>query len=172
MRNQTKNSKTKKTTTALKVKKITVVFVCTGNTCRSPVAERLFKHHLKMQKKSQLFKVSSLGLSAYADSPMSINSQQILKNNKITHINHRAKVLTIKALQTTDYFICMTAGHKVAMPNHPQVHTIASITNSGDVADPYRGTVEMYQKMFEHLEYAIPEVLDFIEKQEKEKEKL
>ena len=144
-------------------KKIAVVFVCTGNTCRSPVAERAFKHFIKKQKKASLFKVSSCGLSAYEGSPMSNLSLEVLKSNKINAANHKARPLTDKLIKATDYFICMTGGHKAAMHGINSVFTVAEITGGVDVVDPYGGTRVEYDKMFEYINYAVAEILSFIE---------
>ena len=152
----------KSSTIGAKAKKIGVVFVCTGNTCRSPVAERLFKSVVKAKKLTAQFKITSIGLAANTNSPISQHSMAILKKHKISASSHKAKPLTDKLLKTTNYFICMTGGHKAAMHFCSNTYTIAEITNGGDVIDPYQGTIEVYQKMYEHLEYAAEEVLNFI----------
>ena len=146
-----------------KPKKISVVFICTGNTCRSPVAERVFKHQLKKARKLNKFKVASAGLSAEAGAPMSALSAQVLKEAGIMHANHKSRPLTDKIIKSADYFICMTQGHKLAMRGlSPQIYTVAEITNGGDVSDPWGGTYEEYKRMFDYVVYAMPEIESFI----------
>ena len=155
----------KKTTVKVpKIKKISVVFVCTGNTCRSPVAERIFKHNLKKTGKLTKFRVSSAGLSASDGSVMTELSAQVLKEASIPYTGHKARYLNEKTVYSTDYFICMTEGHKRALQGLPDVYSVAEITNGADVCDPYGGTYTDYKKMFDYLFYAMPEIEAFIEK--------
>jgi len=158
---KSKNDKAK----PLREKKITVTFVCTGNTCRSPVAEKLFRAHLKNEKKASKYRVLSAGVAARNGSPMSTHSQTVLKNALIPNSSHKAKVVDQKLVKMTDYFICLTEGHKNALKGLPKkILTIGEIASCGDVIDPYGGDEAAYQKMFEHLQYAMQEILDYIEK--------
>jgi len=146
-----------------KNKKISVVFVCTGNTCRSPVAERVFKSFLKKQGRLTEFKVSSVGLAAEVGSPMSRYAQEVLKHIKVSGVSHKAKALTDKMIKPTDYFICMTESHAHYIKAFGNVYTVGAITGAGDVSDPYGGDLESYQKMFEYLCYAMGDILKFID---------
>jgi len=145
-----------------KHKKISVAFVCTGNTCRSPVAEKLFRKYLKQECKQQLFRVLSVGLAASPDCPMSILSQQVLKENKVMALAHKSKPINEKVISTTNYFICMTQGHKDWFGELENIYTIAEITGGTDVMDPFGGTIEEYKKMYDYLAYATPDILTFI----------
>ena len=158
-------------TTKTKIKKTVVCFVCTGNTCRSPVAERLFKSYLKKEGKNQKFRVFSLGLMAFEGKPMSIHSQTVLKNNKIPHSNHKAKILSERIKKTTDFFVCMTQDHENALleslksgvESKAKVVSIKTITGGTDVVDPYGGKLEDYANMYTYVEYAMQDVLKYIE---------
>ncbi|MCL2796876.1 MAG: hypothetical protein FWD58_02315, partial [Firmicutes bacterium] len=61
-------------------KKTSVVFVCTANVCRSPVAEYLFKAELKKARKLSKFRVFSAGINAYDGYPISKLSAEVLKD--------------------------------------------------------------------------------------------
>ena len=145
-------------------KKIAVVFVCTGNICRSPVAERLFKDYLKKQGKQGLYRVSSVGVMACVDKPMSQLSQQVLKELKVAAGGHKGRQLSEKIIRATQFFICMTQDHKNCMGGMDNVYTVAEITDGHDVFDPYGGSYADYKKMCDHLSYATPEIFKFIEK--------
>jgi len=145
-----------------KSKKISIAFVCTGNTCRSPVAEKLFKRYIREKGKLALFRVFSVGLAASSGDCMSELSQAVLKENKIKALVHKSKPLNEKIIQTTDYFVCMTEGHKKHISSLSNVYTIAEITGGVDVIDPFGGTMIEYRKMYEYLAYAVSDILTFI----------
>jgi protein-tyrosine phosphatase len=149
------------------VKKICGVFVCTGNTCRSPVAERVFKAMLKAEKKASRFRVLSAGLGAFDGDGMSALSMEVLKDEGLPHLGHKARFLSERLVKNADFLICMTESHKTALQGyrHAHVHTVAEITGGTDVTDPYGGTYQEYRHMLDALQYAAPEILAFIERE-------
>ncbi len=73
--------------------KLNIIFVCTGNTCRSPMAEFLFKDYLKQKKRSADFTVSSAGLLAEKGSALSPQADAVLTDLGVKHASDRkAKV--------------------------------------------------------------------------------
>ena len=80
-----------------------IVFVCTGNTCRSPMAEFLFRYILSKKRKLSLYDVSSAGLSADEGSPITENAALALKKLGVSvRKKHFSKQLTEKAAQEAD----------------------------------------------------------------------
>ena len=81
---------------------IKITFVCTGNTCRSPMAESIFKNFVK--KNGADCKVSSKGLRVDPNNlEVSENTKIILKQHNITPVSHKASKLTTKTLKESDY---------------------------------------------------------------------
>ena len=78
-----------------------IIFVCTGNTCRSPMAEGLFKKILQEQKKENIL-VSSAGLSVPVSAPASQNAITVMKEQDIDLQQHRAQQLTAAMLADAD----------------------------------------------------------------------
>ncbi|KGX86454.1 low molecular weight protein arginine phosphatase [Pontibacillus litoralis] len=91
-----------------------VLFVCTGNTCRSPMAEALLK-----QKKPGI-EVTSAGLFAQEGSKLSPGSTEVLKSRGIEW-NHQSRPVTIELLQWADVVLTMTQHHKqMLMMTYPK----------------------------------------------------
>ena len=120
-----------------------VIFVCTGNTCRSPMAEWYLK-----SKQLQGLSVISRGFSE--GEPANPNSIAAMKEVGIdisTHISHR---LTPHDTQNADIIICMTESHKqILMSMGIEQNRI--IVLSGGVPDPFGGSLDIYRKCRDNI---------------------
>lgn len=86
-----------------------ILFVCTGNTCRSPLAEGIMRH--MAQQGGLDLTVSSAGVSAMNGMDISAHSKQILRNKGIDdHLTSRS--LTAEAVEQADLILTMTVDHK------------------------------------------------------------
>lgn len=83
-----------------------VLFVCTGNTCRSPMAEGLLR-----EKAMGRFEVKSAGIFAGTGSPAHPNAINVLSARKIS-VNHRSQPLNDSLIEWADYIFTMTENHK------------------------------------------------------------
>ncbi|MEK4248326.1 low molecular weight protein arginine phosphatase [Paenibacillus sp. FSL W7-1287] len=86
-----------------------ILFLCTGNTCRSPMAEAFFRS--LAQKKGLAVTVRSAGISTVDGIPVSANSVHALQQHGIQHHGH-STALNDEVLQWADLILTMTAGHK------------------------------------------------------------
>ncbi|UCZ53031.1 low molecular weight protein arginine phosphatase [Bacillus shivajii] len=84
-----------------------VLFICTGNTCRSPLAEAVFEH----KKTSDELKAKSAGIHAMEGMPISEHSKTVLENKGFNH-KHEAKVVDPSLLKWADVILTMTESHK------------------------------------------------------------
>ncbi|MGE7998564.1 low molecular weight protein arginine phosphatase [Lysinibacillus sp. NPDC093190] len=130
-----------------------ILFVCTGNTCRSPMAEVILKH-----KQIDNVEVRSAGIYAMPNAEMSAHAQQVLYEANMTH-QHLATQLSIIEMEWADLILTMTTAHKGTIiahyPNAEQkVFTLKEYTSEGsvgNVVDPYGGSKEIYEVTFAEL---------------------
>lgn len=132
-----------------------VIFVCTGNTCRSPLAEGLFKN--KLQKLNiDGVEVSSAGLAAFAGDEVSANSVNAAQNYGVDISAHRARPLSPYELDDSLIF-CLSASHYNALT--PYVDKNRLFIMGGGISDPYGGTQEIYDRCAEEINQALDGVL-------------
>lgn len=138
-----------------------ILFVCTGNTCRSPMAEIILKNKLKLAGVKG-YRVSSAGISATDGAKMSKNSAFALKKLGYKPYGFKSKTATGEELIKADMIICMTRAHKSAIQNFPNVYTIAEVAGGNDISDPYGKDVNEYVKTSHELEDACNVILEKI----------
>lgn len=92
-----------------------VLFVCTGNTCRSPMAEALLKHRAPAN-----MHVKSCGITAIPGAPASRQTTEVLRQQGIA-INHESTPINEELVQWADVILTMTASHKEMLwTNYPK----------------------------------------------------
>ena len=122
-----------------------VIFVCTGNTCRSPMAEKMFES----MTKDKGIEVESRGVMCSENMPMNLNARVVMKEMGLG-TEHKSKSLTKEDIESADLIVTMTASHKLYIESlfgkHDNVKTLDSFTHTGDVIDPYGGDVFEYRR--------------------------
>ena len=116
-----------------------ILFVCTGNTCRSPMAEVIAAG----MAENEGIQVSSAGLSACGGSTASPESVECMRNLGLSLDNHRARTLTRKIINGTDLILTMTEAHKRYVHETyadatDKTYTISEYCGEAkDISDPY-----------------------------------
>ena len=129
-----------------------LVFVCTGNTCRSPMAEAIYK---SIDKETEV-KVFSRGLVVLFHEPINPKAEVVLKKYDLEFSKHVSKGIKESEIDENTLILTMTDAHKRklldAYSNTMNVHTIKEyVGESGDVFDPYGGSLVEYEECYIEL---------------------
>lgn len=134
-----------------------VYFICTGNTCRSPMAEAILAS-IQLQNVD----VRSAGIYALEGGEMSENAKSVLEAEQIS-MDHRSKMVNVEDLQWADLILTMTSAHKeLVLHSFPDVKdkifTLKEYTapyTSKDISDPFGGDYHQYEQTFQELKQYI-----------------
>ena len=131
------------------------MFICSGNTCRSPLAEGLFKKYLE-EKNITDIEVDSAGLSVFPGDEVSINSALVAMNRGVNISFHRARRANLEHFAETDLFVCMTPAHANALLRYCHESQLMIL----NIPDPYCQPIEAYEECADSIEKEFPRILE------------
>lgn len=135
-----------------------VLFVCTGNTCRSPMAAEIFRKIVK-ERNLKNIEISSAGVAANNSSPASKNAVEVCKKINVDLSQHVSKSIFDVNLTSVDKFIVMTPSHRSALLKLSVPVDKIYILGNG-VLDPFGGSVEVYEQCRDQIETALNKMLE------------
>ncbi|HBN5083279.1 TPA: low molecular weight protein arginine phosphatase [Listeria innocua] len=130
-----------------------ILFVCTGNTCRSPLAEKI------LQKMRPDLEVRSAGTRALDGVTISENSREILLQMNLPG-EHAAKKITEADIDWADEVYVMTKNHQAELKSiFPAASNKIQLISEDetDITDPFGGPIEQYEITYYELKSAISE---------------
>ena len=143
-----------------------VLFVCTGNSCRSPMAEVLFREAAKDRN----LQVSSAGIHAAPGQPASEEAVEACLQLKLSLKQHRSRQVNAAMIAKATHIFCMTSGHRDALESlYPdsarKMRLVCEFDPSlpSQVPDPIGQGIQSYIKTRDTLRKAIPSILRFID---------
>jgi protein-tyrosine phosphatase len=148
---------------------VSILLVCTGNTCRSPMAEGLFKVRLAAhlgctvaELPQRGYRVASAGVAAMAGGPASDQSYEVMLQHKYDLSQHSSQPITEALVQQADLILTMTGNHRHAIiSNWPGAtsRTFTLAREQGEISDPIGLPVEFYDRcatqMDQHIQWWI-----------------
>ncbi len=148
----------------------TILFVCTGNVCRSPMAEGLFRHAVKGRGDFQILSAGVGAVDGQAPSPYAVEA---LRELGLDISRQRSRALTPELVQQADYIFGMTRGHVDAIDLlYPQAAEKTFLLREfdetldfyeKDIPDPIGGPYEVYLLSRDQIEQGIVTMLRFID---------
>ncbi len=157
------------------VKKYMVLFVCSGNTCRSPMAEYALRMLLEKDRPG-LAEVMSAGTLGLRNQPATLYAQEAAKIWDLDLSKHRSQALTQELIAQADLIFAMTADHhaEIVKLDRRAADKTYLLKNFPDkspegeaVADPIGMELEYYNEVFleigEYLGKHLPEIVKLVD---------
>ena len=147
-----------------------ILFVCTGNTCRSPMAEHLFRGLVAGRRDVE---VASAGVGAMPGQPASKHTAAILKEAGLDSTAFRSQPLTFDLMRQATHVFAMSLQHlRLIELEFPQMADKAYLVTEfspndavrgQDVADPIGGGRAAYDLTYAMLDASLPSVLAYVD---------
>jgi protein-tyrosine-phosphatase len=138
-----------------------VLLVCTGNICRSPLAEAIMRRELAELGRDD-FEVTSAGTGAWDGAPASEGAYLVALEHGLDLSAHRARLLTRELVQQADIILTMARHHRARVEElggDGRTYVLGEYAGrsgpEAEISDPFGGELEVYRRTFEELEELI-----------------
>ncbi len=148
-----------------------VLLVCSGNTCRSPMAAAILRHLWEQASPGWDLEVSSAGTSAIPGLKASEHAVQAVRRWGLDLSGHRSRGTQDVLLRDMDLILTMTARHKEQLLSHwpdlaGRIFTLGEYAGTNqDVPDPFGGPLSAYEQTASSLEAMLQKVVERIRRE-------
>lgn len=144
-----------------------ILFVCTGNTCRSILAQELLKKIINDNELNLELKITSAGISAIKESNISSQTLKVLKDIGILEVKHQPTHLTQEMIQDADLILCMEYHHiqqvlflcNTAKDKTFLIKEYAGLPSTG-IPDPIGGSWEVYETCLLEIKQCLLRIIE------------
>jgi len=141
-----------------------ILTVCTGNICRSPLAEYRFKQ-LLLDKD---IAVASAGVNALVGRPANESALLIAKENELDLNAHKGQTLTESIVQKNELILVMENEHKRLINDlYPfstgKVFLLGQWLDEPEIIDPYKRSLEMFRAIYEKIDQSCLQWIPYFE---------
>lgn len=146
-----------------------IMFVCTGNICRSAMAEALLKKMAK--EKNKEIEIHSCGTTAYPGDTCTEEAIKVMEEYKINMKKHRATHIKQSKIEEMDLILCATTSHKNSVISlYPElqgkVYTIKEYAQENvqepDIADPWGYNIQIYKQCAKEIKDNLEKIIEKI----------
>lgn len=145
-----------------------ILFVCSGNTCRSPMAQAMMEQLLQKMN-GQGITVKSAGMFTSDGLPASESAQLVMKEIGIDLSEHTSQKISAALMAEADLVLTMTSEQRQVLAEaFPQkeyhIYTLGEFTGDtgGDISDPYGMTTETYRKTRRELKKLLMKIINLL----------
>ena len=139
----------------------TIIFVCTGNTCRSPMAECMLRALVKQRGLENEWRILSAGTYAMSGAPASQGSLRAMQRRGLSLDGHRSQAVTRVLLDSADLVVGMGQSHIMQLRMmYPDCQTPMYAFDDPPVSDPYGGTDADYARAALDIQRQLPCLLN------------
>ena len=151
------------------MKKTSILFVCLGNICRSPIAEGVFRALLAERECSDKFRVDSAGTSGYHEGELpDPRSIQICEKYGLDLTEQRSRAIRASDYHEFDWIVAMDRSNFSDLnrrsPSNSEARIVRlldfSSVHSGDVPDPYYGGKDGFENVYQMVREALGPFLE------------